>query len=95
MHSSAFNLSSTDACKYHIVKHIFSGGDQTFVLCSEYEVKQIKYLQYLLRSASLSQHLLFLPISPKNDLLLWSPFCLINLTNNDGCYRNLQLFRSG
>ncbi|KAJ7423581.1 hypothetical protein WISP_33232 [Willisornis vidua] len=26
-----------DACKYHIVKHIFSGGDQTFVLCSEYE----------------------------------------------------------
>uniref|UniRef100_A0A8B9NSE5 HECT-type E3 ubiquitin transferase n=1 Tax=Apteryx owenii TaxID=8824 RepID=A0A8B9NSE5_APTOW len=26
-----------DACKYHIVKHIFSGGDQTFVLCSKYE----------------------------------------------------------
>uniref|UniRef100_A0A8C4JDQ7 HECT-type E3 ubiquitin transferase n=1 Tax=Dromaius novaehollandiae TaxID=8790 RepID=A0A8C4JDQ7_DRONO len=27
-----------DACKYHIVKHIFSGGDQTFVLCSKYEI---------------------------------------------------------
>ncbi|XP_006867838.1 PREDICTED: probable E3 ubiquitin-protein ligase HERC3 [Chrysochloris asiatica] len=26
-----------DRCKYHIVKQIFSGGDQTFVLCSKYE----------------------------------------------------------
>lgn len=29
----------TDHFKYHIVKQIFSGGDQTFVLCSKYEVK--------------------------------------------------------
>lgn len=29
----------TDRFKYHIVKQIFSGGDQTFVLCSKYEVK--------------------------------------------------------
>lgn len=47
LRSSASNttvsLSSTDACKYHIVKHIFSGGDQTFVLCSKYEVKQMNY----------------------------------------------------
>lgn len=28
----------TDRFKYHIVKQIFSGGDQTFVLCSKYEV---------------------------------------------------------
>ncbi|XP_054845554.1 probable E3 ubiquitin-protein ligase HERC3 isoform X1 [Eublepharis macularius] len=28
-------LGTTDPCKYYIVKHIFSGGDQTFVLCSE------------------------------------------------------------
>lgn len=28
---------STDRFKYHIVKQIFSGGDQTFVLCSKYE----------------------------------------------------------
>ncbi|XP_030879469.1 probable E3 ubiquitin-protein ligase HERC3 [Leptonychotes weddellii] len=27
----------TDRFKYHIVKQIFSGGDQTFVLCSKYE----------------------------------------------------------
>ncbi|XP_074849705.1 putative E3 ubiquitin-protein ligase HERC3 isoform X1 [Carettochelys insculpta] len=26
-----------DAFKYHIVKHIFCGGDRTFVLCSNYE----------------------------------------------------------
>ncbi|XP_054583439.1 probable E3 ubiquitin-protein ligase HERC3 isoform X2 [Eptesicus fuscus] len=31
-------LSATaDRFKYHIVKQIFSGGDQTFVLCSKYE----------------------------------------------------------
>lgn len=29
----------TDRFKYHIVKQIFSGGDQTFVLCSKYESK--------------------------------------------------------
>ncbi|XP_056659298.1 probable E3 ubiquitin-protein ligase HERC3 isoform X9 [Monodelphis domestica] len=29
--------SRADSFKYHIVKHIFSGGDQTFVLCSKYE----------------------------------------------------------
>lgn len=46
-------LSPTDACKYHIVKHIFSGGDQTFVLCSKYEVNQMKYL---FKSSPLSQH---------------------------------------
>lgn len=46
-------LSPTDACKYHIVKHIFSGGDQTFVLCSKYEVNQMKYL---FKSSPLSQY---------------------------------------
>ncbi|XP_075785691.1 putative E3 ubiquitin-protein ligase HERC3 isoform X5 [Pelodiscus sinensis] len=30
-------LGRADAFKYHIVKHIFCGGDRTFVLCSKYE----------------------------------------------------------
>ncbi|KAJ6655415.1 hypothetical protein lerEdw1_005412 [Lerista edwardsae] len=33
-----------DACKYYIVKHIFSGGDQTFVLCSEMEISNYHHL---------------------------------------------------
>uniref|UniRef100_A0A670K307 HECT and RLD domain containing E3 ubiquitin protein ligase 3 n=1 Tax=Podarcis muralis TaxID=64176 RepID=A0A670K307_PODMU len=37
---AAHNEQISDACKYYIVKHIFSGGDQTFVLCSETEVNR-------------------------------------------------------
>uniref|UniRef100_A0A2K6FMP5 HECT-type E3 ubiquitin transferase n=1 Tax=Propithecus coquereli TaxID=379532 RepID=A0A2K6FMP5_PROCO len=35
-HSSQLSARA-DRFKYHIVKQIFSGGDQTFVLCSKYE----------------------------------------------------------
>jgi len=35
-----------DRFKYHIVKQIFSGGDQTFVLCSKYEVKNSSYYYF-------------------------------------------------
>lgn len=34
-----FFIFLTDRFKYRIVKQIFSGGDQTFVLCSTFEVK--------------------------------------------------------
>uniref|UniRef100_A0A670Z371 HECT and RLD domain containing E3 ubiquitin protein ligase 3 n=1 Tax=Pseudonaja textilis TaxID=8673 RepID=A0A670Z371_PSETE len=33
-----------DACAYYIVKHIFSGGDQSFVICSEKEVTTLHSL---------------------------------------------------
>lgn len=46
----------TDRFKYHIVKQIFSGGDQTFVLCSKYEVK-FSFDYYLGGGIMVSQYL--------------------------------------